>query len=208
MKWKNVILDFDGTLVRTQSMFISAVNDLSEIFGYRRIEPDSQFRDKSLREVLIDVVGLMPEQIPIWGQQIKERAIQNIRNLVMVDKMGEVLSALQKDYRLGIVTSNTEGMVRYALNRTGIEHVDFIWADATMLEKNNAIQGALSKYALSLEETVYIGDESGDIDACRMVGISVIAVSWGFNSRAFLSTKEPDHLVDTPMQLLAALYRT
>jgi len=205
MGWKNVILDFDGTLVDSQSIFISSANELSKAFGYGRIEPGLKLREKSTRDVLIDVLGLLPEQVPLWVEKFKEQLNHNMRSAVTVKGMKEVLSALRKDYRLGIVTSNTEETVRHILARDDIGQVDFIWADAPALEKDRAIEGALIKYTLSPEETIYVGDDVGDIDACRKAGIKIIAISWGFNSKAMLERKGPDYLVETPTQLLTIL---
>lgn len=205
MGWKNVILDFDGTLVDSQSIFVSCANELSKTFGYGQIEPGSKLREKSTREVLIDVLGLLPEHVPFWVRKFKELLNHHMRSAVTVKGMKEVLYALQRDYRLGIVTSNTEETVRFILARDGVGQVDFIWADAPALEKDRAIEGALTKYTLSPEETIYVGDDVGDIDACRKVGIKIIAISWGFNSKAMLERREPHYLVETPMQLLAVL---
>ncbi len=205
MGWKNVIMDFDGTIVDSRSIFVSCTNELSKTFGYRKIEHSSKLREKSTREVLIDVLGLQPEQVPLWVEKFKELLNHTMRSAIMVKGMKEVLSALQKDYRLGIVTSNTEETVKYILGRDGIGQVDFILADAPALEKDRAIKGALAQYALSPEETVYVGDDVGDIEACRKVGIKIIAISWGFNSKEMLEKKKPDYLVETPMQLLSTL---
>jgi len=202
MGWKNVILDFDGTLVESQSIFISCINELGNAFGYGQIEPGPEFREKSARELLTRVLGLLPEQVPFWTQKFKDQLSRNMGSAIMVKGMREALSALRKDYWIGIVTSNTEGTVRNILTRSGVEQVDFIWAEAPIFEKDKAIEGLLAKYTLSPEETIYIGDEVRDIDACRKVGIKIIAVSWGFNSKAVLERKEPDYLAETPMQLL------
>ncbi|HOE16185.1 MAG TPA: HAD-IA family hydrolase [Syntrophorhabdaceae bacterium] len=205
MGWKNIILDFDGTLIDSQHLFLACANELSEVFGYEPIDQISRLREKSTPSVLTDVLGLLPEQIPLWMQKLKDRLSNNIRSAVTVKGMKEALFALRDDYRLGILTSNSEETVRHILVRDGIGQVDFIWADAYVLEKDRAIEGAVAKYALSREETVYVGDEVGDVDACRKVGIKIIAVSWGFNSKKILERKEPDYLVETPMQLRSIL---
>jgi len=205
MGWKNVMFDFDGTIVDSQSIFVSCANELGAAFGYGPIGEVSMLREKSTREVLTDVLGLSPEQVPRWVGSFKDLLNRAMCRASTVKGMGEVLSALRKDYRLGIVTSNTEETVRHILARDGIGQVDFVWADAPALEKHRAIEGALARYALSPEETIYVGDDVGDIDACRKAGIRIIAVSWGFNSKGMLEGKGPDRLVETPGQLLAVL---
>jgi phosphoglycolate phosphatase len=205
MRWKNVILDFDGTLVDSQSIFAFCVNELGEAFGYGRIEFGLEYREKSAREMLADVLRLLPEQVPYWAKEFNAQLRRNMGKAVTFKGMREVLSVLRKDYWIGIVTSNAEETVRHILTRDGIEKVDFIWADAPIFDKDRAIEGLLADQTLSPEETIYVGDEMRDIDACRKVGIKIIAVSWGFNSKAVLERKEPDYLVETPMELLTIL---
>ena len=205
MRWRNLILDFDGTLVDSQSIFVSCINELGDAFGYGQIEPGPEFREKSAREILTHVLGLLPEQVPCWAQQFKAQLNRNMGRAVNVKGMREVLAVLRKDRRIGIVTSNTEETVRRILVRDGIEWVDFIWADAPIFEKDKAIEGLLAQQNLSPEETIYIWDEVRDIDACRKVGVKIIAVSWGFNSKTVLERKEPDYLAQTPTELLTII---
>ena len=206
MRWKNVIFDFDGTLVDSQSIFSSCINELGETFGYGPIEFGSEeYREKSTRAMLADVLGLVPEQVPYWTEKFKALLSRNMGKAFAFKGMGKVLSVLAKrlldrggDIERGRVDD-------HILARDGIEKVDFIWADAPILAKDEAIEGLLADQALSPEETIYVGDEVRDIDACRKAGIKIISVSWGFNSKAVLRKKEPDYLVETPMQLLTIL---
>ena len=38
--------------------------------------------------------------------------------------------------------------------------------------------------------------------ACKKCKISIIAVTWGFDSKELLESKNPDYLADTPEKLL------
>ena len=81
----------------------------------------------------------------------------------------------------------------------------FICSEAPILEKDRAIKELLSQQALAPDEMIYIGDEMRDVDACRKVGMKIIAVCWGFNSKAALERKSPDYLVESPEELLKLL---
>jgi phosphoglycolate phosphatase len=59
----------------------------------------------------------------------------------------------------------------------------------------------IRKYRLAKETTVYIGDTSDDIDACRKVGIKVAAVTWGYNTREVLEQSKPDFLIERVAEL-------
>ena len=58
---------------------------------------------------------------------------------------------------------------------------------------------------LSEFDVIYIGDEVRDIEAAKAAGIKMVAVSWGFNSPEILKTKNPDYLIDYPLQLTQLL---
>ena len=59
----------------------------------------------------------------------------------------------------------------------------------------------IKEYKLNLEEVIYIGDEDRDIIAAKRVGVKVIAVTWGYNSKEKLMKEKPDCLVSSPKEL-------
>lgn len=63
----------------------------------------------------------------------------------------------------------------------------------------------LRKYGIRPEETIYVGDETRDIEAARKTNIEIIAVSWGYNSKQLLEKQKPDFLIDKPRQLVDIL---
>jgi phosphoglycolate phosphatase len=50
-------------------------------------------------------------------------------------------------------------------------------------------------------ESYYVGDEVRDIVAAKEVGVSSVAVTWGYSRRSALEAERPDVLVDRPEQL-------
>ena len=61
--------------------------------------------------------------------------------------------------------------------------------------------------ALGAEKTgaVYVGDSEVDVATAQNAGLPLIAVSWGFRSRAALQAAGATTIVDTPEELLAQL---
>ncbi len=51
----------------------------------------------------------------------------------------------------------------------------------------------------------FVGDSEVDVATGRAAGMRTAAVSWGLRDRAVLAAAGPDHLVDAPAELLAAL---
>jgi phosphoglycolate phosphatase len=198
---KELILDFDGTIVDSSTIFTACINRMSVEFGYGKIEESSGFREKSTHEFFTKHLGLSQTQLLEWTDRFKVLLKPSMRNALPFKGMKEVLGRLSAHYRVGILTSNSEEVVKYIMNRDGFRPVDFICSETPILEKDRHLKELLLTEGLSPHETIYIGDEVRDIDACRNVGIKIISVCWGFNSRAALERRSPDYLVESPEEL-------
>ena len=201
MKVKELVVDFDGTIVDSSPIFTDCMNRMSGEFGYVKIEPGSGLRDKSAHEFFTEHLGLSHEQLLEWTDRFKVLLKSSMRTALPFKGMKEVLERLCTYYRVGIFTSNSEEVVRYIMNRDGFGAVDFIYSEIPILEKDTYLKELLLAEGLSPHEMIYIGDEIRDIDACRNVGMKIISVCWGFNSRAALERRSPDYLVESPMEL-------
>ncbi|MDD8027901.1 MAG: HAD hydrolase-like protein, partial [Acidobacteriota bacterium] len=78
---------------------------------------------------------------------------------------------------------------------------DFIHSESNFFGKNRALNHLVRTRGLKPDKVIYVGDEARDIEACRRVSITVIAVSWGFQSRDMLLAQRPDYLVDSPDEI-------
>jgi len=79
---------------------------------------------------------------------------------------------------------------------------DFIYSGVTIFGKTTIINNVLKQQQIKLQEVIYVGDETRDIEASKKANIKVIAVTWGFNSPEVLARQNPDFLVHQPSELL------
>jgi phosphoglycolate phosphatase len=205
MGQSGIILDFDGTIVDSGPIFTSCMNELGKEFGYKKIEAGPGLREESAHEIFTRRLGLSPERLNHWTVRFKALLKQRMVAAKPFKGMKEVFGHLITSYRVGILTSNSEEVVRHIFRNHGFGAVDFVSCEAPILEKDRALHNLMKCEGLLRDETVYIGDEVRDIDACRQVGIPIVAVTWGFNSRAALEKRDPDYLADSPEQLLKLL---
>lgn len=116
--------------------------------------------------------------------------------------MKETFIALNKDgFTLGIVTSNSKTNVESFLETNGINFIDFVHGDVGIFGKARKLQAVIKNSGYTIDEVIYIGDEVRDIEAAKIIGIKVIAVTWGFNNKEALEKKSPDYIVSKPNQI-------
>jgi phosphoglycolate phosphatase len=115
----------------------------------------------------------------------------------------ELMETLEsKGYRLGIVSSSRHDTIEAIVSHYKLP-VDFV-ASGKLFNKAQSLRDTLKNERLELSEVLYIGDEVRDVEACHQVGLDIISVTWGLNSKeALMATGAPT--VDTREELLALI---
>lgn len=208
MSIKVIIFDFDGTLADTFDTLVSITNRLAIEFGYKptsREELD-RIRNLSSREIVARS-GVSLFKIPFLLNRIKDNLRNEIQNVELVSEIKEALIQLNNEgYILGIVTSNSEENVKGVLKHNKMQDLfSFIYSENTLFSKHRILRKFIIRNNLKLEEVIYVGDETRDIEASKRIRIKVIAVSWGFNSGEALARYHPDFLIHQPGELLEVM---
>jgi len=201
-----LVFDFDGTIADTLPHILAISNRLSEDFGYRRV-PDEEIemlRGLRSREAL-KILKVPLLRVPAIALRMKAELQKEIHLLKPINSMKDVLGELQSSYQLGIVTSNSRSNVEQFLEANRMSFFKFIYSSSSLFGKSSVLRGVMQTHRLLREETVYIGDETRDIDAAKKSGIDMIAVSWGANTAEALARQQPQHLIHHPDGLLALL---
>ena len=71
----------------------------------------------------------------------------------------------------------------------------------------DAVLLALRQMGVEKREAVYIGDTEVDVMTASNNHIGCCAVTWGYQSKEYLSSLHPDYLIDEPRQLLQIIRR-
>ena len=208
MRNKVIVFDFDGTIADTYQAIVDITNDLSSEFGYQPIDEDELLLLKNLSsKEIVRRTEISLFKIPFLVKRVQKELGCQIAELSPIKGIESVLLELkQRNYILGIVTSNVKENVVIFLQKNNLEYIfDFIYSGTNIFGKHRIINQLVKKYNLNKTDVIYVGDETRDIRSARKSGIGIIAVGWGFNSQEILAEHKPDFLAIKPKELLQAI---
>ncbi|MEL7038464.1 MAG: HAD-IA family hydrolase [Cyanobacteria bacterium J06592_8] len=208
---KNILIfDFDGTLADTLDAITQITNRLSVEFGYPPANPEevAELQNLTAWEV-IRRSKISIFKLPFLLRRLRQELTNDIQSIHLFPHIKEVLEELKSQgYSLYILTSNSQENVTQVLENNQILHLfNRVDSASTLFGKSRYIKNILKQENLKLEQAIYIGDETRDVDAAKKAKIAVIAVSWGFNSAEILSQHHPDSLINSPYELIEVLQK-
>jgi phosphoglycolate phosphatase len=195
-----LVFDFDGTIVQSKMLAIEIFNRLSGKYGGRKIAAEEMgpLSELSIPDRLraLNVPFYKLPALLMEGTREYRKAVVHIQP---VEGMISLLSDIKnKGYLLGILSSNSRENIQAFLELHQIPIFDFIHTAPRLFGKDKAIMKLSQKYQIDRNEMLYIGDELRDVEACRAIGVKVVAVTWGFDSANLLSEAKPDFLCHSP----------
>jgi phosphoglycolate phosphatase len=215
MRFDTVLFDLDGTLVDSrEGILLSLAAALREL-GHDDVDTRDLSRviGPPLQEIFAGL-GVPPQSI--------ERAIAAYRSVYEAgalranrafDGIDAALRTLaSRGATLGVCTSKPWVYAEQIVAQHGwtdlMQVVSGPELDGTRRHKPEILTHALT--ALddpARDRVVMIGDRHYDIDGAHAVGVSSIAVTWGFGSAQELRAAKPDFVVQAPAELVSLASR-
>jgi len=197
------VFDFDGTLADSADWLFGALNEVAGRFGFRTTTEDERqaLRCCDNREIIRRL------QVPMWrlpaiARHMRRRAAENIDSIRLFRGVPEALTALRKNgTQLSIVSSNSEENVRLILGTELAGHIAFYGCGAPLFGKTSKLRTAIRHCNVDRRRTIYIGDETRDIEAARAAGTASGAVLWGYAAADALLDLDPTIAFDHVDQL-------
>ncbi len=198
---KTLIFDFDGTIADTFDTAIRRVNEIAIEMGLvEKVLSDEEivkYRGMTINQIL-DSLNVPIAKLPALLVKYKKRVNENIHEEEVFDGQTELLNEFNKKFKLIILTSNSKENVEKFLEHNHLTGIfDEIYSEKNYLGKGRALKKVIKKGDLEIEESIYIGDEVRDIEACKSIGLKIISVTWGFNSKELIQQYQPDFMVDS-----------
>lgn len=188
--FKNILFDFDGTLVDTSEGIIKSMHHAYDCLGYERI------KDEEIKAVigppLKDMFRqLLPEaaqtELELGVKKFRERYGKfGVEEAELYPEVKEGLRSLHESGKnLYIVTSKPEAFVEMIAKSNGIWEM---FSDITAVKlkgdsesKATRMGRLLKKHNMSLEDTVMVGDRHEDVEAAAANSVHCICVEYGYD---------------------------
>ena len=208
-----LIFDLDGTIADTLYSIMEAVNMCMEHYG---------FPQKSYSEVRAAVgngaKNLIMRTMPASEAQNAERAEEIYKYFKVCydlthahidgcyDGMREVMLELHdRGYVLAVLSNKPDAYVKNIIGALfGKEIIPIAMGETDLPKKPDPTAPLYIAKTLGFEasECAFVGDSEVDIRTAQNVGMTSVAVSWGFRERSVLESATPDFIFDTRAELL------
>ena len=200
----HILFDFDGTLVESMDLSLHLLNGLSEKYHYSRVSPEDVHRLKAMPlPERFRQVGVPAHRIPAISLDFLTLYRKELPSLRPVDGARALLEALKKEgLGLSVLSSNSVENITAFLRANGMELFDHIFSSNNLFGKDRSIRKFLSRFGVEKGGLLYVGDELRDIEACRLAGVRIVAVSWGFDPAPLIESGKPDFIAATPGEVL------
>lgn len=211
--YHTVLFDMDGTILDTLDDLTDSVNHTLRELGYgeRTREEVRSYLGYGSRRLIERSLGTVePETVDkafriyrAWygaHTQIKTKPY---------DGVADVMRALrERGIRVAVASNKPEAMVKKLCEYHFPGLVDAAVGDVdgrARKPQRDMIDAVLAALGASHDGAVYIGDTEVDVQTAQNANLPVIAVGWGFRSRAQQIEAGATVFADTPEELLRLL---
>ena len=184
---KGILFDLDGTLWDSSAECIEAWNtaireqtDRPEQFT---LDDMHNFMGRTMEAIAALMFPSLPEDARIRILQLctdREHSYLRSHPGHLFAGEREVIAALAKEYKLGVVSNCQDGYIEIYLDQCGFKELfcDYESAGRTGLSKGQNIRLVMERQGIT--ECIYVGDTQGDADAAEEAGIPFIHAAYGF----------------------------
>jgi 3-deoxy-D-manno-octulosonate 8-phosphate phosphatase (KDO 8-P phosphatase) len=122
---------------------------------------DGQARALSVKMIIMDVDGTLTDgtlAVLPDGEEVKSYHVRDGLGILLAHLVG---------FKTAIITGKTSRALEKRAERLGIDELH-----QGILDKKSVLDGILARHGLKAEEAAYIGDDLGDLEVIKTVGLA------------------------------------
>lgn len=204
---KNIIFDFDGTLLDSFPLLVSSLDLAADEFKLLHLKDIDieKLRDMSFSKLIKEL------RVPIWTlpfliRWVRREMHSKIHTLDLIPGVKEMLLALSKDHNLFVLTSNSKENVELVMKDNELDHLfKEVVGGVGLLSKNRALKRFFRKHNIKKENSIYVSDETRDIETTKKIGLECVGVTWGYQTENALRGSGAKHIIHKPSELVEFL---
>jgi phosphoglycolate phosphatase len=207
LRYETLIFDLDGTISDPFVGISRSINYALETLSYDPVDPETvrPLIGPPLTEIFGHLLGTLPEpEMLDLVDRYRERyaSVGYAENEIYQDIPQTIARLAESGYRMGVCTSKREDYARRIVEMFGLsQYFSFVDGGGVGVEKRQQIE-ALVANGVPANTAVMIGDRAVDILAGKTNDMASAGVLWGFGERLELEAAAPDHLLESPADLL------
>jgi len=196
--YKLIVFDFDGTLADSLGWLVSVMPETAVRFRFNHAGPEYHDYLRSLDAAeLLQYLKIPAWKIPIIALHLRKRMACETDKIPLYPGVSEMLQDLASGHlTLALLSSNSRNNVLRILGPRLSDCFDFYHCEVPYLGKTHQFGKLLKRSGFHPSETLYIGDETRDLEAARSHGVDFGAVAWGFNNPNAFERHQPEYLFE------------
>ena len=207
LRYETLIFDLDGTISDPFTGISRSINYALESLNYAPVDPQRirTLIGPPLTQIFEHFLGALPDRdMQDLVDKYRERyaTIGYAENAIYEGIPGIIGQLADTGYRMGVCTSKRVDYAQRIVDMFGLgQHFSFVDGGGDGIEKRQQIESMIA-LGMSANTAIMIGDRAVDVLAGKSNDLASAGVLWGFGERPELEEAAPDHLLESPADLL------
>ena len=207
LRYETLIFDLDGTISDPFTGISRSINYALESLNYAPVDPQRirTLIGPPLTQIFEHFLGALADRdMQDLVDKYRERyaTIGYAENAIYEGIPGIIGQLADTGYRMGVCTSKRVDYAQRIVDMFGLgQHFSFVDGGGDGIEKRQQIESMIA-LGMSANTAIMIGDRAVDVLAGKSNDLASAGVLWGFGERPELEEAAPDHLLESPADLL------
>ncbi len=209
MNTKLAVFDLDGTLVdSSQTIYDATTQALTKLgIDYELTREDLDQRIGAHFQDIFQEFNIFVEDFEYFIEVYKEYYFAYMSSSTLYPGVSETIKKLhQRQISIALLTTKGQDQAERIIEYFGLtDYFSFIMGRHPELKVKPdpaPLLYIVEKLSMSKEATIMVGDTEFDIRCGKNAGIRTCACEYGYRTREFLESENPDHIIKNISEIL------